>query len=259
MAKGGMVESQTGTAKEHVRHAERAIALVDGSDAGDVIASLLLEDLADALRAYAWMSGASKPQVERVSIDEPECANASNVPAADTSANAPSAAVSPTGALAASATESGPARTSALVVALPAGDGAEQRLGRTLERALKGALPRTDGAAPVLVYVIAYIKENASAADAARLDSLADACQECGTLWGGGILLGESALCPKLFSSPRLGAYRRPISQAIDRLIAAVRMGKSMEETARITGRSTCENVVAASPGLAPLSRLLFS
>ncbi len=254
-----MVESQPGTAKEHVRHTERAIALVDGSDAGDVIASLLLEDFADALRAYAWMSGASKPQVERVGIDEPECTNASDEPAADTSANVPFTAASPTGTPAASATELEPARTSALVVALPAGDGVEQRLGCTLERALKGAFRRTDGAAPVLVYVIAYIKENASAADVARLDTLADACQEYGALWGGGILLGESALFPKLFSSPRLGAYRRPISQAIDRLIAAVRMGKSMEETARITGRSTCENVVAASPGLAPLSRLLFS
>lgn len=199
----------------------RTVALLDGSEAGDAVAALLLEDFSSALSAYAWMSGALKPQVERVD----------------------------------GGTASLPAGATAIVVALPADEDAEKSLARTLE-----ALGRPEaGSTPPLVYAIAYIKEASGAADAARLGSLSAVCQAYGTRWGGGIVLGESALYPKLFRSPRLGAYRRPLSQAIDRLVAAVRMNATMRETAHITGRAICENIAAANPGLAPLARLLFS
>lgn len=215
------VEQRADTDATHHEHASRLIALLDGSEAGDAVAALLLEDFSSALAAYVWMSGALKPQVERVD----------------------------------GGTASLPDGATAIVVALPADEGAAKRLSRTLDVL---GLPETD-AAPPLVYAIAYIKETAGTADASRLGSLAAACQARGTRWGGGIALGESALYPKLFRSPRLGAYRRPLSQAIDRLVAAARMNATMRETARITGRAACENVTAANPGLAPLARLLFS
>ena len=198
-----------------------AVALLDGSSVGDTVVQLLLEDFSSALGAYAWMSGAQKPQVCR-----PGCGGAANLPVG----------------------------VSAIVVALPA----DADVGTNLARALEGAGLDADAPTPPLVYAITYIKESASEKDAARLDSAAAICQERGVRWGGAVVLGESALYPKLFRSPRLGAYRRPLSQAIDRLVAAVRMNATMEETARITGRSTCENVVAENPGLAPIARLLF-
>lgn len=198
-----------------------AVALLDGSSVGDTVVQLLLEDFSSALGAYAWMSGAQKPQVCR-----PGCGGPANLPVG----------------------------VSTIVVALPA----DADVGTNLARTLEGAELGPDVSTPPLVYAIAYIKESASEKDAARLGSAAAICQERGARWGGAVVLGESALYPKLFRSPRLGAYRRPLSQAIDRLVAAVRMNATMEETARITGRSTCENVVAENPGLAPIARLLF-
>lgn len=213
------MEQQASTDVERNGH---AVALLDGSCAGDAAAQLLLEDFASALAAYAWMSGAQKPRVHR-----PGYGGAANLPD----------------------------NASAIAIALPADAGVDENLARALAALGHASADST----PPLVYAIAYIKERASEKDAVQLDSAASICQERSARWGGAVVLGESALYPGLFCSPRLGAYRRPLSQAIDRLVAAVRMNATMKETARITGRASCENVVVANPGLAPLARLLFS
>lgn len=227
----------------------RHVVLVNAANDSSHTATLLLEDFADALLAYARVANSSEPQLQRVVINDAEDGSNRVLPLDDFSPNAPTC----------------------LVVAIPFCAETSSRNGQDcLSRVLK-TLSCTDTctntctnhsdtlAHKPLVYVIAYTDSRATAEVAQEFNALEAICHKQGSSWCGGILLGEASLYPKLFYSPRLGTYRRPLSQAIDRLVAAVRMGASMEETARVTGRSTCENIAITNPGLAPLARLLFS
>ncbi len=223
----------------------RHVVLVNAANSSSRTATLLFEDFADALLAYARVASSCEPQLQRVVINDTEDGLDRTLPLDGFSPDAPTC----------------------LVVAIPL---CTEVSARTMQDCLSHTLNalgcsdtctnRSDTPTrKPLVYVIAYADSRATTEAPQKLNALEAICHKQGCSWCGGILLGEASLYPKLFCSPRLGAYRRPLSQAIDRLVAAVRMGASMEETARVTGRSTCENIVVANPGLAPLARLLFS
>lgn len=84
----------------------------------------------------------------------------------------------------------------------------------------------------------------------------ASACQSAGHPWIGGVIVTDGALLPRLMRTPRLGAWRRDVSEAVDCLVAAVRLGRSLDEVEDIMGAGTenldakhrAPSVIVASP-----------
>lgn len=60
------------------------------------------------------------------------------------------------------------------------------------------------------------------------------ACDALGARWCGGLMVPNADMLPALMRSPRLGAFRRPLSESIDRLIAALRLGRPIDELDRM-------------------------
>lgn len=58
------------------------------------------------------------------------------------------------------------------------------------------------------------------------LEELAATTLAAQLIWHGGIAFGGAQTLPRLVLSPRLGTYRRPLSQALDTLIATLRSGQ---------------------------------
>lgn len=68
--------------------------------------------------------------------------------------------------------------------------------------------------------------------------SLSAACRARGLVWCGSLTVEHADLLPRLALSPRMGIFRRPVSEATDRLILAVRTGAAFDpETVRPGGR----------------------
>lgn len=84
----------------------------------------------------------------------------------------------------------------------------------------------------------------------------ASACQSAGHPWIGGVIVTDGALLPRLMRAPRLGAWRRDVSEAVDCLVAAVRLGRSLDEVEGIVDAGTenlddkrhAPSVIVASP-----------
>lgn len=84
----------------------------------------------------------------------------------------------------------------------------------------------------------------------------ASACQGAGHPWIGGVIVTDGALLPRLMRAPRLGAWRRDVSEAVDCLVAAVRLGRSLDELEDIMGagaenldaKHRAPSVIVASP-----------
>lgn len=84
----------------------------------------------------------------------------------------------------------------------------------------------------------------------------ASACQSAGHPWIGGVIVTDGALLPRLMRTPRLGAWRRGVSEAVDCLVAAVRLGRSLDDLEDIMGAGTenldakhrAPSVIVASP-----------
>lgn len=58
--------------------------------------------------------------------------------------------------------------------------------------------------------------------DAAGLEAW---CRENGLAWSGSLVVGDARLLPATWSSPRLGWLHRPVSEAVDALVLALRTG----------------------------------
>ncbi len=67
---------------------------------------------------------------------------------------------------------------------------------------------------------------------------LRKACERRGLSWCGGIVVCTGAGIAALCRSPRMGLLRRPFSEAMDKLVGAVRMGCSVEHAQRLGGGS---------------------
>lgn len=69
---------------------------------------------------------------------------------------------------------------------------------------------------------------------AQELEALAERCGARGLRWMGGLAVGDAAVLPRVAGRARMGWARRRVSEAVDRLIAAVRAGlPAVDELAR--------------------------
>ena len=59
------------------------------------------------------------------------------------------------------------------------------------------------------------------------------ACDGAGLVWAGGLVVPGWSLVPGLLRHPRMGILRRPLSEATDDLVAAIRSGLTVKEAAR--------------------------
>ena len=67
---------------------------------------------------------------------------------------------------------------------------------------------------------------------------LREACERRGLSWCGGIVVCAGSGIAALRRSPRMGLLRRPFSEAMDKLVGAVRMGCSVGHAQRLGGGS---------------------
>ena len=104
------------------------------------------------------------------------------------------------------------------------------------------------------VYVVVQaLSKNTKQADEV-LDRLYRACLLRDLPWCGGIVVctgtGIAALC----RSPRMGLLRRPFSEAMDKLVGAIRMGCSIEHAQLLGGGNTedvdADGMVRAKPAV---------
>ena len=123
---------------------------------------------------------------------------------------------------------------------------------KAIERIVK-SLPCPNGP---LIYVVAYDNAAPSASDRQALAALQHDIEQMGANWGGALLLGGAETFEHLYRLPRLGAYRRPISQAIDLLVCAARLGEPLEKAMCSIGHADPRSLVCAQPGLYPILRL---
>lgn len=115
------------------------------------------------------------------------------------------------------------------------------------------ALSQSDAIKPdACVYAIICDPSTDSGSSATATDKAARACKQAGAHWCGAVVVTDAPLIPRLVRAPRLGMWRRPVSKAIDRLVAAVRMGCALNELDALLGvdpdRANTDNVIVASP-----------
>ena len=86
------------------------------------------------------------------------------------------------------------------------------------------------------------------------------ACERHDQLWCGGVVICAGSGIAALRHSPRMGLLRRPFSEAIDKLVGAVRMGCSVKHAQRLGGGNAAnvdaDGMVCAEPAVpAPIWR----
>lgn len=236
---------------EHARTAVRApqrIALVS-LPANASVAGLVLDDFRAALIAYARLSStgsqaAAHPPLLRVDVAREDERNVGDG----------EDAVRPATALA----------TCDTVVAAYAPDDAEPTRGlaaQTLGAALAQLAARGYLMPGTRIYGIACAARADGADGVHALDDAARACAQASLAWCGGTVVTDAALIPRLMRAPRLGMWRRPVSRAIDRLVAAVRMGCALDELDTLLGvdlaHASGDAITVASPH--PLWRAVAS
>lgn len=83
---------------------------------------------------------------------------------------------------------------------------------------------------------------------------LREACERRGLSWCGGIVVCTGTGIAALRHSPRMGLLRRPFSEAMDKLVGAVRMGCSIEHAQLLGGGNAgsvdVDGMVRAKPAL---------
>lgn len=83
---------------------------------------------------------------------------------------------------------------------------------------------------------------------------LREACERRGLSWCGGIVVCTGTGIAALRHSPRMGLLRRPFSEAMDKLVGAVRMGCSTEHAQLLGGGNAgsvdADGMVRAKPAL---------
>ena len=120
-------------------------------------------------------------------------------------------------------------------------------------------LDRLGGTGTRVYAVIRAAQEGSEQARGAAV-RLHKACERQGQLWGGGVVICAGSGIAALRHSPRMGLLRRPFSEAMDKLVGAVRMGCSIEH-AQLLGGGSAEDIdtngmVCAEPAVpAPIWR----
>lgn len=101
--------------------------------------------------------------------------------------------------------------------------------------AVEQTLDRFGGTGTRVYAVIRATQEGAEQARGAAV-RLHKACERQGQLWCGGVAICAGSGIAALRRSPRMGLLRRPFSEAMDKLVGAVRMGCSVEHAQRLGG-----------------------
>ena len=120
-------------------------------------------------------------------------------------------------------------------------------------------LDRLGGTGTRVYAVIRAAQEGSEQARGAAV-RLHKACERQGQLWCGGVVICAGSGIAALRHSPRMGLLRRPFSEAMDKLVGAVRMGCSIEH-AQLLGGGSAEDIdtngmVCAEPAVpAPIWR----
>ena len=92
------------------------------------------------------------------------------------------------------------------------------------------------GDAGTRVYIV--VQATCERAEGARtfIERLRQACKLRRLTWCGGVIACTGSGIAALRHSPRMGLLRRPFSEAMDKLVGAVRMGCSVEHAQRLGG-----------------------
>lgn len=104
------------------------------------------------------------------------------------------------------------------------------------------------------VYVVVQADCRSSEQAHAVVGHLHEACERRGLSWCGGIIVCTGSGIAALRRSPRMGLLRRPFSEAMDKLVGAVRMGCSIEHAQLLGGGNAgsvdADGMVRVKPAL---------
>lgn len=217
--------------------APERIALINASPkTGPSATAHLLADFADALGAYTRLSGSPQPDIHEVScmrdgsLGTPDSAQQHDV-------------------------ERALARCDTVVIGYPLYFGS---LPSHLLAWLEHAIVAGTFASQVNVYAICNLAAHDPACALPSLTALRSLCRHAGMAWCGGMVAGGGAMIVPVSRSPRMGVWRRKRSESIDALIAAVRMGETVSETAARIGRMPCAADSDAILARCPLPQRLY-
>lgn len=119
--------------------------------------------------------------------------------------------------------------------------------------AIEQALERFGSTGTRVYAVIRAAQQGAEQARGAAV-RLHKACERHDQLWCGGVAIYAGSGIAALRRSPRMGLLRRPFSEAMDKLVGAVRMGCSVEHAQKLGGAATggvdTDGMVRATPAL---------
>ena len=110
------------------------------------------------------------------------------------------------------------------------------------------------GDAETRVYIV--VQATCERAEGARtfIERLRQACKLRRLTWCGGVIACTGSGIAALRHSPRMGLLRRPFSEAMDKLVGAVRMGCSVEHAQRLGGSDAggiaADGTVCAKPAV---------
>lgn len=86
------------------------------------------------------------------------------------------------------------------------------------------------------VYVVVQVAHRSTEGTHMPVKRLREACELRKLTWCGGVVICAGSGIAALRHSPRMGLLRRPFSEAMDKLVGAVRMGCSVEHAQRLGG-----------------------
>lgn len=119
--------------------------------------------------------------------------------------------------------------------------------------AVEQILDRLGGTGTRVYAMIQAAQEGAEQARGAAV-RLHKACERQGQLWCGGVVIRAGSGIAALRRSPRMGLLRRPFSEAMDKLVGAVRMGCSIEHAQLLGGGNAggvdADGIVRVKPAL---------
>lgn len=111
------------------------------------------------------------------------------------------------------------------------------------------------------VYVVVQADCRSSEQAHTVVGHLHEVCERRGLPWCGGVIVCTGSGIAALRRSPRMGLLRRPFSEAMDKLVGAIRMGCSVEHAQRLGGGNAenlgTDGMVFAEPAVpAPIWNL---
>lgn len=104
------------------------------------------------------------------------------------------------------------------------------------------------------VYVVVQVAHRSTEGTHMPVKRLREACELRKLTWCGGVVICAGSGIAALRHSPRMGLLRRPFSEAMDKLVGAVRMGCSIEHAQLLGGGNAgsvdADGMVRVEPAL---------